>query len=105
MSVSVGDGGTSRNTIVAAMRERDYRWLRRRQGKDDSVHDVVRHPMPADKPRPDAQWDEAAGRWEVWSDAEEGWVSLEDGSVQEPGTRSVTPHEDGVTRPPPVDLR
>jgi hypothetical protein len=104
MSVSIGDGGTSKASIVADMQRREDERMRRLQGLDDTAADVARFPIPTDKPRRDAQWDEAAGRWEVWSEAEGGWVSLEDGSVQEPGTRSVVPHEEGVTRPPPIDL-
>jgi hypothetical protein len=53
------------------------------------MDDVHRDPVPGAKPDPHAQWDEAAGRWEVWSDDAGGWVSLDDGSVQSPATPSV----------------
>ena len=53
------------------------------------MDDVERKPIPSEKPDPHAQWDEAAGRWEVWSDEAGGWVSFEDGTVQEPATPSV----------------
>ena len=102
MGVSVGDGGTSKASIVADMQRRENERLRRLQGYDDSTRDVPRHPRPHEKPRRDAQWDEAAGRWEVWSDTAQGWVALEDGTVQAPGTPSVAPHPDSV--PPPLDV-
>jgi hypothetical protein len=105
MGPSTGDGGRSRNSILLAMSDRDWRWLRRRRGIDDRVTDVPRRARPDARPRPDAQWDEAAGRWEVWSEERQGWVSLEDGTVQAPGTRSVDPSADGVLKPPPLDLR
>ena len=95
----------ARNSIVAGIIQREFRWLRRRKGIDDRVADVERHAMPIEKPRPRAQWDEAAGRWEVWSEEHQGWVSQEDGTIQAPGTRSVDPTEDGIVKPPPLDLR
>jgi hypothetical protein len=92
-------------SIVADMLKRANEHDERVAGIDRSVPDVVRHPRPAVKPRADAQWDEAAGRWEVWSEASQGWVSLEDGTVQQAGTRSVEPHEHHLLRPPPIELR
>ena len=70
-------------SILADMQERDD--PRRRAQRED----VKRYPEPAEKPDPRAQWDEAAGRWEVWDDDAGGWVSLADGTVQPPGTNSV----------------
>lgn len=92
-------------SIIADMLNRAHEHDERLAGVDRSVPDVVRHPRPAVKPHPGAQWDEAAGRWEVWSEAEGGWVSLDDGTVQEPGTRSTEPHEHALLRPPPIELR
>lgn len=90
MSGSIGDGGASRLSILGDMQEREHR-RQMNMAEHEETSDVVRHPRPAVKPRRDAQWDEAAGRWEVWSDTYHGWVSLEDGTVQKAGTRSVDP--------------
>ena len=91
-----------RNSIVAGIIQREFRWLRRRRGIDDRVADVERHARPIEKPRPRAQWDEAAGRWEVWNEERQGWVSLEDGTIQAPGPRSVDPTDAASAPPPPL---
>lgn len=74
-----------------------------RTGRRDPVGDIPRHPRPEHKPSRDAHWDEAAGRWEVWSEEHQGWVCLEEGTVQAPGTPSVEAADDAVppTVPPP----
>lgn len=100
-----GDGGRSKISIVADMNSQLWRWVRARTGHVDTTPDVSRRPKPGAKPRPDAQWDEAAGRWEVWSEQWQGWVSLDDGAVQAPGTPSVDPHPDSFTTPPGVGPR
>ena len=106
MGPGTGDSALdrARTSIVAGIIQREFRWLRRRKGIDDRVADVERHAMPIEKPRPRAQWDEAAGRWEVWSEEHQGWVSLEDGTVQAPGTPTVAPSPPRNHNPPPLPL-
>ncbi|NLD77758.1 MAG: hypothetical protein GX643_13935 [Acidimicrobiales bacterium] len=87
-----GEGGAARSGIVGDMIHR-IRHPRTRRGRI-APRDVERHPRPAEKPRPDAQWNEAAGRWQVWSENHHAWVSLDDGSTQDPGSPSVGPSPD-----------
>ena len=89
---SVDGSGPMRVTITDQMS---------RTGRRDPAEDIVRHPEPDHKPRRDAHWDEAAGRWEVWSEEHQAWVSLDDGTVQAPGTPSVEVTGDDAM-PPPV---
>lgn len=65
--------------------------------------DVPRTAAPSERPHPAAQWDEAAGRWEIWSDEAGGWVSTEDGTVQAPASRSVPPTESSILWPPSIE--
>ena len=95
---SVDGGGPLRTSIVAQMARLTKR---RKRG----VADVPRVARPADRPRPDAQWNEAAGRWEVWSKDHGVWVCLEGGAPQAPATRSVDPLEESLIEPPRMDLR
>jgi hypothetical protein len=69
-------------SILAEMQERA-------DARRHALGDVARFPEPDEKPHPHAQWDEAAGRWELWDAEAGGWVSLADGTVQPPGTSSV----------------
>jgi hypothetical protein len=62
--------------------------------KPEATDDLPRIPQPHEKPDPRAQWDEAAGRWEIWNKQANAWVSLDDGNVQSPGTPSVDVADD-----------
>ena len=42
-------------------------------GAEDGVHE----PMSGERPHPRAQWDEAGGRWIVWSADAGDWVPVE----------------------------
>lgn len=90
------------NTSIAGQMADHRRKRRRALGEDGSTDDIVRHPMPIEKPHPAAQWDEAAGRWEIWIDEEDAWVALDDGEVQAPATPSAAAHPDAL--PPDIDL-
>lgn len=92
-----------RRQIAAEAMNQQARADRRRLVGDEADVDVDRTAIPPDKPRPDAQWDEAAGRWEIWSSDAGGWVSLEDGTVQAPASRSVRPTEPAILWPPLID--
>ena len=96
-------GILARSSIVVGLIDRENGRLRRRRGSDAAPTDVVRLPVPTEKPRPDAQWNEAAGDWEVWSEERQVWVSLDDGTVQTPGTPSVAPTEEAIERPTSID--
>lgn len=92
------NGGPIRATIAGQM----LRFSKRRKRP---ISDVPRTGRPGQKPRPDAQWNEAAARWEVWSKDRHAWVSLDDGSLQAPAARSVDPLEESLLDPPGMDLR
>ena len=98
------NGDVVRWRMLAEQMKDETEAARRKLAGDEAVADVPRAAVPDEKPRPDAQWDEAAGRWEVWSEAANGWVSLDDGTVQAPGTRSADPTEGAILWPPLVEL-
>lgn len=67
----------------------------------DRPSDIERHARPSEKPRRDAQWNEAAGRWEVWHEGRGAWIAIDDGTVQAPATPSAEPTDDWYRRPRP----
>lgn len=91
----VDGSGPLRVSIIGDM-------LKRRKRR--RVADIERVPSPGRKPRPDAQWNEAAGQWEVWDQRRQAWVCVETSSARPPASRSVDPLDESLVDPPRLDL-
>jgi hypothetical protein len=77
-------------------------WARGTAEHHEPVADVARAPEPSERPDPHAQWNEVSGRWEVWDEDAQVWVSIDHTSVQAPAAPSQAPHPSAFTHPPYV---